>query len=419
MDQKKQKALEYHQHNGIGNGKIEVFPKVSVKKREELSLAYTPCVAVPCLAIHDDPSKVYDYTIKGNTVYVVSDGSAVLGLGNIGEIASLPVMEGKALLFKIFGGIDAYPLILNTQDTAEIIKTVKAIAPGAGGINLEDISAPRCFEVEETLERELDIPVFHDDQHGTAVVTLAALINALKIADKSMNKVKIIINGSGAAGIAIARLLLSYGAKNIILCDTKGAIYEGRTDHMNPIKHEMAVLTNPNHEKGTLEACMKGADVFIGVSAKGAVTKEMVKTMAPKALIFAMANPDPEILPDDALAAGAFIVATGRSDFPNQVNNCLGFPGIFRGLLDVRATQVTNNMKLAAALAIAGSIRESELAPDKIIPSVYEMEVFARVAEAVAQAAIADRVARLKPEKGAVYQSTLQILEENRKRFFK
>ena len=413
-----EKALKYHQGNGVGNGKIETVPKVSVKTRAELSLAYTPGVAQPCLAIHDNPEQVYDYTIRGNTVFVVSDGSAVLGLGNIGEKASLPVMEGKALLFKIFGGIDAYPIILSSQNTEEIIKTVKMISAGAGGINLEDISAPRCFDVEERLSRELDIPVFHDDQHGTAVVTLAAMKNALKLAGKSLNAIKIVINGSGAAGIAIAKLLLAAGASNIILCDTKGAIYKGRPNDMNPSKYGIAGITNPGLEKGVLADVVRGADVFIGVSAKGALTADMVRTMANKSLVFAMANPDPEILPDEALAAGAFIVATGRSDFPNQVNNCLGFPGIFRGLLDVRAKTVTEKMKLAAADAIASFVKENEIAKDHIIPSVFDFEVYALVAEAVAGQAVLENAARIIPDKGVVYRNTMAILEENIKRFF-
>ncbi len=411
-------ALEYHQKNGVGNGKIETIPKVSVKSRRELSLAYTPGVAVPCLEIFDNDSKIYDYTIKGNTVFVVSDGSAVLGLGNIGEKASLPVMEGKALLFKIFGGVDAYPIILNTQDTEEIIRTVKMIAGGAGGINLEDISAPRCFEIEERLTKELDIPVFHDDQHGTAVVTLAGLINSLKLAGKSIQNIKIVINGSGAAGVAIAKLLLFYGARNIIMCDTKGVIYKGRENHMNPSKEEIALLTNPSLEKGSLEDCMKGADVFIGVSAKGALTQPMIRSMTDKPVLFAMANPDPEILPDEAFEAGAFIVATGRSDFPNQVNNCLGFPAIFRGLLDVRARRVTENMKLAAALALADFVKDKDLSNNNIIPSVYDFEVFAHEAEAVGIQAVKDGVARVQIAEGEIFKRTMAILEENKKRFF-
>ncbi len=411
-------ALKYHQNNGIGNGKIETIPKVSVKTREELSLAYTPGVAVPCLEIADAEEKVFDYTIKGNTVLVVSDGSAVLGLGNIGCRGSIPVMEGKALLFKIFGGVDAYPIVLDTQDTETIIRTVELISPIAGGINLEDISAPRCFDIETRLSKNLSIPIFHDDQHGTAVVSLGGLINALKIVGKNIDEVKIVVNGSGAAGIAVTRLMLHGGAKNVILCDTKGAIFEGRTNNMNPMKEEIARATNPDKEQGLLSDVVRGADVFLGLSAKGALTSEMVKTMGTKPIIFAMANPDPEILPDEAKAAGAAVVATGRSDFPNQVNNCLGFPAIFRGLLDVRAMSVTENMKQAAAEAIALRITQNDLDKGKIIPSVYDFEVFAYEAEAVGQQAIADGVARLKPEKDAIFYNMLNILKENRRRFF-
>jgi malate dehydrogenase (oxaloacetate-decarboxylating) len=411
-------ALEYHRKNGIGNGKIEVLPKVSVKTSDELSLAYTPGVACPCLEIKRDEEKIYDYTIKGNTVFIVSDGSAVLGLGNIGHKASLPVMEGKALLFRVFGGVDAYPVIISSQDTQEIIKTVKIISSGAGGINLEDISAPRCFEIEKGLSLELDIPVFHDDQHGTAVVTLAGLINALKLADKGIADVKIVINGSGAAGVAIARLLIFYGARNIVMCDREGVIYKGRPGGLNSSKDELALITNPAGEKGRLEDTVRNADVFIGVSAKGTLTPEMVKSMARKPVIFAMANPDPEILPDEAKRAGAFIVATGRSDFPNQVNNCLGFPAIFRGLLDVRARRVTEGMKLAAALSISNYLKEDKLETGRIIPSVYDFEVFAREAEAVAMQAVREGMARVAVSEGEIYSKTMLILEENRKRFF-
>ncbi len=411
-------ALEYHRKNGIGNGKIEVLPKVSVKTREELSLAYTPGVACPCLEIHRDEEKIYDYTIKGNTVFIVSDGSAVLGLGNIGHKASLPVMEGKALLFRIFGGVDAYPVIISSQETEDIIKTVKMIASGAGGINLEDISAPRCFEVEKRLSLELDIPVFHDDQHGTAVVTLAGLLNALKLAGKSMNDVKIVINGSGAAGIAIAKLLLYHSARNVVMCDSTGVIYRGRESRMNPAKEEIALVTNPGGEKGRLEDALKGADVFIGVSVKGALTGGMVGSMAKKPVIFAMANPDPEILPPEAHSAGAFIVATGRSDFPNQVNNCLGFPAIFRGVLDVRAGRVTEGMKSAAALAISDFIKDDKLGAGMIIPSVYDFEVFAREAEAVGMQAVREGIAGIPVHEGEIFNKTMSILEENMKRFF-
>lgn len=414
----RQQALDYHRNNGIGNGKIEVIPKVSVRTREDLSLAYTPGVAQPCLAIADNPEQVYDYTFRKNSVFVVSDGSAVLGLGNIGAPASLPVMEGKALLFKVFGGVDAYPIIIDSQDSAVIIETVKRIAGGTGGINLEDISAPRCFEIEETLSRDLDIPVFHDDQHGTAVVCLAGLINALKITGKDISQIKIIINGSGAAGVAIAKLLLAYGAVNIIMCDTKGAIFQGRTENMNASKQEIASLTNPAQEKGSLAAVIRGADVFLGVSARDMLSQDMVRTMNKDAIVFAMANPDPEILPDAAQAAGARIIATGRSDFPNQVNNVLGFPAIFRGLLDVGASSVTQGMKLAAARAIAEYLPDSALEQGTIIPSVFDWKVFAHEAEAVARQAVMDGVARYPRPEGEVYRQTIEVLELNQKRFF-
>ncbi len=412
------KALQYHSNNGIGNGKIEVIPKVKVDTREELSLAYTPGVAIPCMEIHNNPEKIYDYTIKENTVMVVSDGSAVLGLGNIGPAASIPVMEGKALLFKIFGGVDAYPLIIDSQDTEKIIETVKSTSLIAGGINLEDISAPRCFEIENRLSEELDIPIFHDDQHGTAVVSLAGLINALKITNKKIDEIKIVINGAGAAGVAIAKLMLTYGAKNIIVADTKGAVYYGRSDNMNPSKEELARITNPDRESGELSDIMRGADVFLGVSVKDAISAEMIKSMNRDAIVFAMANPDPEILPDIAVDAGAAVVATGRSDFPNQVNNVLGFPGIFRGLLDVRAKKVTDNMKIAASLSIAGFVKENDLDRNKIIPSVYEFEVFAYEAQAVASQAVKDGVARLEIGENEVFNNTLRVLNENQRRFF-
>ncbi len=407
-------ALDYHRNSG----KIEVVPKVSVKKKDELSLAYTPGVAFPCIHISKDKDLIYDYTFKSNSIFIVSDGSAVLGLGNIGHRASLPVMEGKALLFKIFGGIDAYPIILNTQDTEEIIKTIQRIADGVGGINLEDISAPRCFEVEDRLSESLDIPVFHDDQHGTAVVTLAGLINALKLASKQIDKIKIVINGSGAAGIAISNLLLYYGAKNIIMCDRKGIIYEGREEDMNEMKNKIALNTNRDKIKGSLKDALIGADVFIGVSVKDALKPEMIKLMADKPIIFAMANPDPEILPDEAYKAGAFIVATGRSDFPNQINNCLAFPGIFRGLLDIRAKKVSMEMKSAASKAIANYIKDSKLKRERIIPSVYDLRLHAEIAEEVAKVAVKENLARINVKDGEVLEKALKILHTNRKRFF-
>ncbi len=419
MDKNKleKQALNYHKGKIFG-GKIEVIPRVSVKKKEELSLAYTPGVAFPCIKIKEDENKIYDYTIKSNSIFIISDGSAVLGLGNIGHKASLPVMEGKALLFKIFGGIDAYPIILSTQNTEEIISTIKKIADGVGGINLEDISAPRCFDVEERLSNELDIPVFHDDQHGTAVVTLAGIINSLKLTNKDIDRVKIVLNGSGAAGIAIANLLLHYGAKNIIICDRKGAIYEGREEDMNEWKEKIARKTNREKIKGSLKEAIKDADIFIGVSVKDALTEEMIKKMAKNPIIFAMANPEPEILPHIAYKAGAFIVATGRSDFPNQVNNCIAFPGIFRGLLDTRAKKVSMEMKIEAAKAIAYFIKDNLLNVNKIIPSLYELKLHAEIAKAVAKTVIKENLARIQINENEIYEKTLKILKENRKRFF-
>ena len=384
-------ALEMHEQN---KGKIAVRSKVTVKTRDDLSTAYTPGVAEPCRKIRDNKEEVYRYTAKGNLVAVVSDGTAVLGLGDIGPEAAMPVMEGKALLFKEFADIDAFPICLDTKDTEEIIKTVKNIAPCFGGINLEDISAPRCFEIEKRLKEELDIPVFHDDQHGTAVITLAGVINALKLVGKKLDEVKIVTSGAGAAGIAIIRLLISMGLKNVIMTDRKGAIYEGR-DGLNPIKEEMAKITNYNHEKGTLAEVIKGADIFIGVSAPGTLTPDMVRTMAKEPIIFACANPTPEIFPDEAKAAGAAVVSTGRSDYPNQVNNVLCFPGIFRGALDVRASDINDEMKVAAAYAIAGLVSDEELNADYILPAAFDPRVKDAVAAAVAEAARKSGVARI------------------------
>ncbi len=347
-------------------------------------MAYTPGVAEPCLEIAKDRNLVYKYTFKSNTVAVVSDGSAVLGLGNIGASAAIPVMEGKAVLFKRFADIDAFPICLETQETEEIIKAVKLIEPVFGGINLEDISAPRCFEIEKRLIKELDIPVMHDDQHGTAVVVLAGLINALKVSGKKKNEIKAVVSGAGAAGIATAKMMLDYGIKNIILADTAGAIYEGRKENMNPAKDEIAKITNKSRESGTLGEVIKGADVFIGVSSAGILKKEMVKSMN-NAIIFAMANPTPEIMPDEAKKGGAKIIATGRSDFPNQINNVLGFPGIFRGALDANAMKINEEMKIAAAEALSGIVKEPS--PEYIIPDPFNPEVVSRVAEAVMGAA--------------------------------
>lgn len=374
-----EKALKLHEE---WKGKLSTEPKAPVKTREDLALAYTPGVAEPCKEIAKNPEKAYVYTMKQNTIAVVSDGSAVLGLGNIGAKAAMPVMEGKSVLFKEFGGVNAVPICLDTQDTEEIIKTVINIAPAFGGINLEDISAPRCFEIETRLKEVLDIPVFHDDQHGTAIVVLSGIINALKVVGKKKEDCKIVVNGSGAAGIAITKLLLSYGFKTITLCDSKGII-SADNDNLNWIKKEMAEVTNLEHKHGTLADAMVGTDIFIGVSAPGSVTQDMVRSMNKDAIIFAMANPIPEIMPDEAKAAGARIVGTGRSDFPNQVNNVVAFPGIFRGALEGRASQITEEMKLAAALAIAGLVSDEELNEDYVMPEAFDPRVADVVADAV------------------------------------
>ena len=374
-----EKALELHKE---WNGKIETVSKTPVKSREALSLAYTPGVAEPCKVIANDKEAAYNYTIKANTIAVVSDGSAVLGLGNIGPYAAMPVMEGKAVLFKEFGGVNAVPICLDTQDTEEIIKAVTWMAPGFGGINLEDISAPRCFEIEERLKATLDIPVFHDDQHGTAIVVLAGIINALKVTGKKKEDCRIVVNGAGSAGIAITRLLLTYGFPNIIMCDKSGILSRDTKD-LNWMQEKMMEVTNLQGENGTLADAMKGADIFIGVSAPGIVTAEMVSSMNKDAILFAMANPVPEIMPDIAKAAGAKVVGTGRSDFPNQVNNVVAFPGIFKGALEGRATQITEEMKLAAALAIASLVPDGELNEDNIMPEAFNPKVAEVVAEAV------------------------------------
>lgn len=374
-----EKALQLHKE---WNGKLETVSKIPVKSREALSLAYTPGVAEPCKVIAKDKEAAYQYTIKANTVAVVSDGSAVLGLGNIGPYAAMPVMEGKAVLFKEFGGVNAVPICLDTQDTEEIIKTVANIAPAFGGINLEDISAPRCFEIEERLKEMLDIPVFHDDQHGTAIVVLAGIINSLKVVKKEKENCKVVVNGAGSAGIAITKLLLTYGFSNVILCDKAGIISRD-SEGLNFMQEKMALLTNPNQEKGALADAMRGADIFVGVSAPGIVTPEMVSSMNHDSILFAMANPVPEIMPDLAKEAGARIVGTGRSDFPNQVNNVVAFPGIFKGALEGRAVQITEEMKLAAAHAIAGLVPEDELSDVNIMPEAFRPEVAQVVADAV------------------------------------
>jgi len=386
-----QEALELHRKL---KGKIEVVSRVEIKDRRDLSLAYTPGVAQPCLEIQKDINLSYELTRRWNTVAVITDGTAVLGLGDIGPEAGLPVMEGKCVLFKVFGGVDAFPLCIRSKDVDEIVQTIKLISGSFGGINLEDISAPRCFEIERRLKRECDIPVFHDDQHGTAVVALAALINALKIVKKDLKNVSVVINGAGSAGIAIARLLIRVGLKKLILCDKKGAIYEG-SPYLNSEQELMAKETNREMKKGTLADVLAGADVFIGVSGPGVVTGDMVRSMAKDPIIFAMANPVPEIMPDEAKAAGAKVVGTGRSDFANQINNVLAFPGIFRGALDVRARDINDEMKIAAAEAIASLISDDELSPDYIIPAAFDPRVGETVAKAVAKAARESGVARL------------------------
>ena len=375
-------------------GKIEIKVRADVDSSEALSLAYTPGVATPCLEIQKDVNKSFDLTRRWNTVAVVTDGTAVLGLGDIGPEAGMPVMEGKCALFKAFGDVDAIPLCVRSKDVDEIVKTVKLLAGSFGGVNLEDISAPRCFEIEEKLKKCTDIPIFHDDQHGTAVVTLAGVINALKVVDKNIEDVRIVTSGAGAAGIAIIKLLMAMGLKNVIMTDRNGAIYKGR-EGLNPIKEEMAAITNFNMEKGSLDDVIKGADIFIGVSAPGTLTKDMVKSMAKDAIIFACANPTPEIFPDEAKEAGARVVSTGRSDFPNQVNNVLCFPGIFRGALDVRASEINDEMKIAAAKAIAGLVSDEELNEEYILPKAFDSRVKDAVATATAEAAKKTGVTRM------------------------
>lgn len=386
-----EESLQFHKQL---RGKLEVSSRVKITNEKDLSLAYTPGVAEPCREIHKDPSTAYLYTRKWNTVAVISDGTAVLGLGDIGPLASLPVMEGKSILFKEFADVDAFPIVLNTKDVNEIVETVVRIAPTLGGINLEDISAPRCFEIEKKLKERLNIPVFHDDQHGTAIIVLSGLMNALKIVNKKVEDLKIIINGAGSAGTAITKLLLSYGAKNIIVCDRAGALNRNST-YSNPYFTELSNITNPNNESGLLCDVIKNADVFIGVSAPNIVSKEMVTSMNSDSILFAMANPTPEIFPDDAKNAGAKVIGTGRSDFPNQINNVLAFPGIFRGALDVRATEINEEMKIAAAHAIADSVSDEELNPNYIIPKAFNLDVQKRVAQAVKDAAIKSGVATI------------------------
>ncbi|TFE00934.1 NAD(P)-dependent malic enzyme [Jeotgalibacillus salarius] len=397
-----------HMHR-VNQGKLETKSKVAVRNAEELSLAYSPGVAEPCKEIYDKPETVYDYTMKGNMVAVVSDGTAVLGLGNIGPEASLPVMEGKAVLFKSFAGVDAFPICLNTTEIDKIVETVKLMEPTFGGVNLEDIAAPRCFEIEERLKKETNIPIFHDDQHGTAIVTVAGLVNALKITNKEFSSIRVVMNGAGAAGIAIIKLLYSYGVRDIIMCDSKGAIYEGRPYGMNEVKHNVAKITNRERLEGSLSDVIEGADVFIGVSVAGALTEEMVQKMNDDSIIFAMANPVPEIMPALAKANGARVVGTGRSDFPNQVNNVLAFPGIFRGALDVRATHINEKMKIAAVEAIASLISEDELNEDYVIPAPFDARVAPAVASRVANAAMETGVARIKVDPEEVREKTARL----------
>ncbi|MHB8926673.1 MAG: NAD(P)-dependent malic enzyme [Bacillota bacterium] len=402
-------ALKLHQDN---QGKIEVVSKVPLRGKEDLSLAYTPGVAEPCKEIAKNKDLVYDYTAKSNLVAVVSDGTAVLGLGDIGPEAGLPVMEGKSVLFKYFAGVDAFPIMVASKKVEDIVQLVKLLEPTFGGVNLEDISAPRCFEVEARLKKETGIPIFHDDQHGTAVVVTAAALSALKLVGKKLEQVRVVVNGAGAAGISVTKLLLDLGVKHLILCDTKGPIYEGRPEGMNPFKDEIAKPTNREKVRGTLADALKGADVFIGVSVAGAVTKEMVQAMNQKAIIFAMANPTPEIFPDEAKAGGAAVAATGRSDFPNQINNVLAFPGIFRGALDVRAKDINEAMKIAAAKAIAALVPENELNAEYIIPKPFDRRVAPAVAAAVAKAAMDTGVARLKRDPADIAEKTRQMVEK-------
>ena len=402
----REEALHMHQ---VNQGKLEVRAKVEVKNAEDLSLAYSPGVAEPCKEILHNPQSVYDFTMKGNMVGIVTNGTSVLGLGNIGAAASLPVIEGKAILLKSFAGVDAFPICLDTTNTEKIVETVKLMSPTFGAIHLEDIAAPHCFDIEEKLKKVLDIPVFHDDQHGTAIVTLAGLINALKIVNKKVEDLKVVVNGAGASGIAIAKLLYAYGIKIITLCDTNGAIYSGRIKGMNASKESVATFTNLKKEKGSLGDVIKGADVFIGVSVGDTLTKAMVQTMNKDAIIFALANPIPEISPKEAKEAGARVVGTGRSDFPNQVNNVLAFPGVFRGALDARATEINEEMKKAAVKAIAELISESELTEDYVIPSPFDPRVAPAVAASVAQAAMDTNVARIQIDPEQVKIKTMKL----------
>lgn len=408
MTNLRDEALHMHK---VNQGKLTVQSKVPVRNAKDLSLAYSPGVAEPCKEIYDRNEAVYDYTMKGNMVAVVSDGSAVLGLGNIGPEAALPVMEGKSVLFKSFAGVDSFPICLATNDVEEIVRTVKLMEPTFGGVNLEDIAAPNCFIIEERLKKETNIPIFHDDQHGTAIVTVAGLMNALKLVGKTFSDIKVVANGAGAAGIAIIKLLYSLGVREIIMCDSKGAIFEGRSNGMNGVKEQVAKMTNKAKKQGSLEEMLEGADIFIGVSVGGALKQDMVKKMNDDPIIFAMANPDPEILPDDAKAVGAKIIGTGRSDFPNQVNNVLAFPGIFRGALDVRATRINEKMKIAAAEAIASLITEDELNADYVIPAPFDARVAPLVSSSVAKAAMESGVARIQVDPEAIAEKTRRLTQ--------
>ncbi|GAB3791897.1 NADP-dependent malic enzyme [Virgibacillus kimchii] len=401
-------ALHLHK---VNKGKLTTNSKIPVRNAKDLSLAYSPGVAEPCKVIHDRKSTVYDYTMKGNMVAVVSDGSAVLGLGNIGPEAALPVMEGKSVLFKSFAGVDSFPICLDTHDIDEIVNTVKLMEPTFGGVNLEDIAAPNCFIIEDRLKKETNIPIFHDDQHGTAIVTLAGLINALKLTGKEFSDIKVVMSGAGAAGIAIIRLLYHFGVRDMIMCDSRGAIYKGRPEGMNDVKEKVADYTNVHNQKGSLNEVLEGADVFIGVSVAGALTKEMVAKMNENPIIFAMANPEPEIMPEDAKEVGAKVIGTGRSDFPNQVNNVLAFPGIFRGALDVRATRINEQMKVAAAHAIASLISNEELNADYVIPAPFDPRVAPIVAKSVAKAAMESGVARIEVDPEEVAEKTRQLTQ--------
>lgn len=412
MSTLREAALQMHKKS---QGKLEVRSKVEVKNAQDLSLAYSPGVAEPCKEIFADESKVYEYTMKGNLVAVVTNGTAVLGLGNIGPAAALPVMEGKAVLFKTFAGVDAFPICLDSTNIDQLVAAVKLLSPTFGGVNLEDIAAPDCFEIEERLKKECTIPVFHDDQHGTAIVTAAGLINALKIVGKKMDNICVVVNGAGAAGIAIIKLLLSLGVKEILLCDTKGIVYSGRPYGMNTIKEKIAQVTNSKNKQGTIADALIGADVFIGVSVQGAINSNMIQSMNRDSIIFAMANPDPEVMPEEAKEAGARVIGTGRSDYPNQVNNVLAFPGIFRGALDVRASEINEKMKVAAVYAIANLVSESERHEDYVIPKPFDSRVAPHVAAAVAQAAIETGVARLSVNPDEIKERTMKLSVHTRK----